>query len=619
MKRCLWLIVLAVLLCGCNAQPQDETTQPIPETTQVTVDPTEPVGIYVPHSDLEIQTGGAVRYYLPQDTDCYGLLAMDGDLLVFSGNQTTTLYRMSGDALFTVAGAQLGCRVDPDDPSFQLSGNGITYFDANSRQVIFLDKDLKEVSRMDVPEGMVGSPVLSANRMQLYYCTADAVRVYDLETGLDRLLKQVSYADQRVQGIYLGDSVLRCRMTDEQGITHAMFLSTETGEMISQVWKDLDLTTRADRYYAVVPDGLLQLHLFGNVGEEPQVLNPRKSDSDAWFLETENRLITASVQDENTVLDCYDLDSGMLTHTVMLPTGLTPRYVESRGSDAVYVMGYDRMAEQTVLCLWQLPGTEAVDATIYTSRLFTAENPDRESLAFYEEYAQAIGAPHGVQILVGEAAAANPPEDYILEMEYQVPVIREQLETLDRLLEQFPQGFLEKIYGVKKICIVRSITGAPTSGNLDKAQGIQYWDGSDAYMVLAAGDSLEYAFFHEMFHIIDNKVLSDTRAYYYWHNLNPVGFGYYWNYTSYLTEDNSEYLQEETRAFIDAYSMCYPREDRARVMEYACNPGNAHYFASEIMQQKLLTLCKGIREAFGLKNYDQPLLWEQYLTEPLTP
>lgn len=619
MKRMLWLMVLAALLCGCSEQPPSGTTQPPSQTSQPVTDPTEPVGIYVPYSDLEIQTSGAIRYYLPQMTDCYGLMEMEGDLLIFSGSETTTLYKLSGTELFTVASARLGCRLDPEDPSFQLGSNGITYYDPGSREVIFLDKDLKEVSRLAVPEGMVGSPVLSANRMQLYYCTAEAVRVYDLETGLDRLLKQVSYADQRVRGIYLGDTVLGCRMTDDRGQTHSLFLSTDTGETITEVWHDLELSTVDDRYFAVVPEGLLRLHLFGNAGEEPQVLNPRNAMGKAWFLEKENRLVTAAVSEDKTVLDCYDLDSGMMTHTLTLPGGLDPQYVEGKGDGSIYVMGYDYMAGQTALCLWQLPGTEAVDATIYSSRRFTAENPDVENLAFYEEYAQTVGAPYGVQILVGQAAVANPPEDYILEMEYQIPVIRDQLHTLDRLLGQFPEGFLAQLYGVKKICVVRTITGAPESGSVDQAQGIQYWAGNDSYIVLAAGDSLEYAFFHELFHLIDNKVLSDTRAYYYWHNLNPDGFAYYWNYHSYLAEDNSEYLREEDRAFIDAYSMCFPREDRARIMEYACNPGNAHYFSSEIMQQKLLTLCKGIREAFGLKNYDQPLLWEQYLNEPLTP
>ena len=35
------------------------------------------------------------------------------------------------------------------------------------------------------------------------------------------------------------------------------------------------------------------------------------------------------------------------------------------------------------------------------------------------------------------------------------------------------------------------------------------------------------------------------------------------------------------------------------------------------MQNKLKTLCQGIRKAFGLEKYQEPLIWEQYLIEPL--
>ena len=45
--------------------------------------------------------------------------------------------------------------------------------------------------------------------------------------------------------------------------------------------------------------------------------------------------------------------------------------------------------------------------------------------------------------------------------------------------------------------------------------------------------------------------------------------------------------------------------------------GNAHCFESETMQKKLLQLCRGIREAFGLKKSTEIFLWEQYLHEPI--
>ena len=35
------------------------------------------------------------------------------------------------------------------------------------------------------------------------------------------------------------------------------------------------------------------------------------------------------------------------------------------------------------------------------------------------------------------------------------------------------------------------------------------------------------------------------------------------------------------------------------------------------MQKKLITLCKGIRDAFGLKKSPENFLWEQYLNTPL--
>ena len=124
---------------------------------------------------------------------------------------------------------------------------------------------------------------------------------------------------------------------------------------------------------------------------------------------------------------------------------------------------------------------------------------------------------------------------------------------------------------------------------------------------------MEGAFFHEFFHIMDGKILSDCRTYYHWGNLNPEGVDYFEDYTGYLTQDMSEYLEDENRVFIDAYSASFPREDRARIMEYACMPGNARYFRSATMQRKLEVLCRGIREAFELDAEPGTLLWEQYL------
>ena len=623
MKRIIGLVLLMLLLCGCTPEPQGESAPDsgdvqVPDTGLEAVVPTEPAGIYIAGSDLETQTGGAVRYYLPE-SDCYGIRMMDGDVLTFSGSETTTLTRYAGEKLYPAASTQLDCRVDPADPAFQISSNGITYYNPEKREVRFLDNDLKEVRRLGMSEDMVGKPVLSSNRMLVFYCTADAVRVYDTTTGLDRLLKSISYTEQSVEDVLLNDSVLRCSLVDSKGLEYTIFLSTETGELLSQILSGIEVTTEAGDVYTRIPEGIQNLLVYIPEGQEALVLTPADPFADSWFLENCRSLVTASVEPSATRLDCYDLTTGSRIATVELPGGMEPEFVEfQRETGRVILMGYDRVADAPVILSWDKDALPAlVDDLNYTSPRYTAEDPDVMGLDACAARAERIGQTYGLRILIGSEAVDVQPRDYSLEMEYQTTVIHKQLDTLEAVLANFPEDFFRKLYGDTTISIVRSIRGTAESGSLDQAGGVQFWNGKQAYVALAAGDTLQNCFYHEIFHVMDSKILSETRVYYYWHNLNPEGCKYFENYTSYRDADVGQYLEEENRVFIDAYSMCYPKEDRARIMEYACMEGNAHYFQSEVMQSKLKTLCEGIRKAFGLEHAPDSFLWEQYLNEPL--
>ena len=615
MKRILWFFLLILILCGCTGKTQQETTVPATAGESYT-DPTEPAGIYVPGSDPEIYTGGTVRCHRP-DEACCGIRMMGSDLLVFSGEEKTTLTRYAGEQLYAIAGTQLSCQIMAEDTAVQIGSNGITYYDPDSREVVFLDNDLKEVKRLGMSSDMVGKPVLSANRMLVYYCTSEAVRVYDTTTGLDKLLKTISYPQQSAEELLLNDTVLRCRLVDERGESYSIFISVQDGRMVSLVQNDVEAFTNKDMFYASRPEGIQKLLVYGRVGEEPQMLTPADPFADSWYLEENNALLTATVKQEKTILDYYDLSAGLRTASVELPQGIEPCGAEYRGETGeVLVYAIDHAENTPVILAWEFAADPVTDDKVYTSSWYTAENPDVVGLDECTRYAQDLGQTYGVEILIWEEAVAHQPEDYTLEKEYQVFAIQSQLETLERALAQFPEGFFGKQQQKVSICIVRSIQGNGVSGSLEKAQGIQFWENHSPYVVLAAGDQLEGTFYHEFFHVMEGKILSNTIAYYHWEALNPEGFQYFGDYTSYLEADMSQYLQEEDRAFIDAYSMCYPKEDRARIMEYACLPGNEDYFQSEIMQNKLRTLCEGIRNAFGLEKYQDALLWEQYLDEP---
>lgn len=618
MNRLFSLILLTLLLCGCTVQQNPEPTTFPPATSQPAADPTEPAGMYVPGSELEVQTGGAVRCYLPDVSDVYGIRMAGEDLLIFSGTEKTMLTRCTGEKLYTLAQARLDCRVEPEDTSFQISENGITYYSPATNELIFLDNDLKEVRRMTLPAPLMGKPVLSSDRSLVYYCTPEAVRVLDISTGLDKLLKDISYPMQSVKAVLLEGAVLRCDLTDHRGGEMAVLISTQTGEQVAELKGNPELTTRGEYCYARVSEGILEQVLFGRYDQPLQALYPADPFAESWILDRTHSVLTASSSEDSLQLDAYDLSSGLRSASVELNNSLIPLDVEARDdSGKIYILARDAAADSVVLCLWDCTATPSEDDVVHTGPRYTSDEPDEAGLIRCAAMAERISQIYGVDILIGGEAVDQQPWDYTLEQEYQVSVIERQLKVLEEALGHFPEGFFEKIHGTTKICIVRSITGSAQSGSVAAAQGIQFWPDENACVALAAGESLEQSFYHEIFHVIDSYVLSACRTYYYWHNLNPEGCEYFEDYTSYLTADVAQYLQEEDRAFIDAYSMSYPREDRARIMEYACMEGNAHYFQSDIMQSKLKTLCEGIRKAFRMEKYQDAFLWEQYLREPL--
>ena len=90
-------------------------------------------------------------------------------------------------------------------------------------------------------------------------------------------------------------------------------------------------------------------------------------------------------------------------------------------------------------------------------------------------------------------------------------------------------------------------------------------DGYTACIALTASANTEYALYHELCHLIDTVVLTESGAYDRWDELNPDGFSYDYDYIANASRDSSAYLQDSRRYFIDNYSMSYPKIGRAHV------------------------------------------------------
>ena len=345
------------------------------------------------------------------------------------------------------------------------------------------------------------------------------------------------------------------------------------------------------------------------------LLTPWFAVDDCFFLGDQ---VLTVFGDQNTLeLQLYSLDSGRRVSTFHgIPPENTLLNAAADSSGRIWLLCEGK--DGTVLYHWDPDSTKANDTTSYISPRYTRQEPDLDALAACSLYARELSHRHGVEILVYTDAVALEPWDYELEYEYDAPALYRELELLDRRLSNYPEGFLQTLsetFSGIRICIVRSIRGTPESGSVDIAGGIQFWDGYEACIVLAAGHDTERTLYHELYHLMDTVVLTESTACDQWGKLNPPGFQYA-NATDH-TMKADDWRQAGWESFLDDYSMSYAKEDRARIMEYAMTAGNGDRFESPYLQAKLKLLCTGIREAFRLEDAAEAFLWEQYLHAPL--
>ena len=619
-----WLVLFLVLsvLWGCDAPPEPETLPATePEGTVVATDPTVPSGLYSPDSPLELATSGALRVFPLSDIHARNIRFLGEDLLLFSGDGHTVLTVLSGAERYIAAEAELPCRISPEDPSCLITADRITYYDSASHGLVTLDRDLTEISRIPLPEDITGRVALSPDCSCLYYCTDDAIRILDPESGESRLLIRMDFVQQELVDIHCDGTVLECSVADPEGYFRTRFLSTQDGSLLYETDQDLTVHTSGDFYFSARNHGFLTELIAGSAGYDPSLLltkheNPR-------FLPVSGTasplLMTYDTENDSLQLDFYDLESGVFRHQLRIPG--TPELINAAvnsGGD-LWLLFFDPGSQSYYLGLWS-PQSAPEDAA---SLLLPLQPASPSLLDECTGRASAISEKYGIQILLLDQAADAAPWDYDLIPEDRIAFITYQLKELEQTLALYPDGFLKKLVaeipgGNLYICLVGEILGLPNSGALESATGIQYWDSeANAYIALIPHGDLAQNLFHELFHVIESRVYCNSNLYDDWQKLNPEDFSYDFDYLHNLSRTETALISGADRAFIDLYSMSYPKEDRARIMEYAMMPENEDIFASSILQQKLRTLCLGIRDAFNLKFPEEPPLWEQYLDTPI--
>lgn len=488
-------------------------------------------------------------------------------------------------------------------PEVTVAGELVSAFDPHSRQMLLLDVSLTEIRRLTLPEALSGSPVISEN--SLYYCTDSGLYLWDLQSGIRRRIRESAYDAQFLIGLHWSGTVLQCRIRDGK-TERDLFLDAHTGQLLQELNVTARLNTVGHRYYCIFSAGFVENRLFGDSPESPRGLFPEESFTECIFLPENHSAVTVT----DSLLTYYDLETGRIRDTLLLhhqPMAIV------EGQNCILLLVHEQ--EHNILLKWNLTDVPK-NGKNHTDSYFTAENPDHAGLSLCRNYARTLSEQFGLEILIGKEAAAVTPWDYSFTPEHRYPVLLSQLQTLEKCLSRYPKEILTETaahFDSLNICLVQSITGTAGDTSLSTATGIQFLDGSNAHIVLAAGEFMEQALHHEFFHVMETHIFSHSSALDRWDELNPAGFSYDLDHSANATRNSGVYLDKETRAFVDTYSMSFPREDRARIFEYAVLADSAHLFSSGTMQEKLRVICSGIREAYDLTKSQEIFPWEQYL------
>ena len=610
MVRCLgMLLILALLLSGCagnNAEP--------PAPVDDTVDPNASFAtLYVPNSEIELATDGAVRSFKPNNAGYYGCIVAEEGLFLlsnFEGKGELAFY--TGKNLEKSQTVSLGADVMPGEGQVRITEQGIGYFDQPNKAMVFLNMELMEIGRMTLPEDVGSDLWISPDWQAVYYCTEKGICVMDMQTGIVRLLKEQSAFRQEITGGYGNGEALRYELERVEDEKIVQLIDTTSGLVLQEGEYLNTLSAQNGSYFMVKTERDLLQFRYGK-GDDHYLLWPEEVTGQAEMVFENNAVVMIENTEDQTALAYYDLKTGKRLSKVSLP-GITQVWgLSGDGKTGLWLFGQDADGNK-MLYHWDASKNAENDEAVYTEPKYTQENVDTDGLTQLKQETAAMGEKFGVNILIYDDAMGSAPVDFVFTPEYMTQIYDKYLPQLENLLSAFPQEFYTQ--GVKspvQFLLVQKITGDAASGAHGHTNALQYWNGDVPVIALVLDENLEESFYHGVYHYLETRLLSKSSALYEWNKYNPADFTYDDSYLTNLDRTDMTYLEEESRYFIDLFSMSYAREDRASIFEHACMPGNEELFRNSGIQIKLQRICKAIREAYSLKNVETVFPWEQYL------
>lgn len=196
------------------------------------------------------------------------------------------------------------------------------------------------------------------------------------------------------------------------------------------------------------------------------------------------------------------------------------------------------------------------------------------------------------------------------------------LDILEQTLAQYPEGFFRQLpYDNVEIIRIELVGSLAVKDGIDidpnSVTAFAQNTGKIHLIVFNAATISLPTLYHEFSHIIDAHLKWDSlnreNALYSeqtWLALQPEGFFFASSYTKIPTYLLS-FLNSDF--FISEYSLTFPTEDRATLMEAAMNNFNLRFEVGSGRRKKMQYYADCIRDCFDTTGWPETTLWEQVL------
>lgn len=256
-----------------------------------------------------------------------------------------------------------------------------------------------------------------------------------------------------------------------------------------------------------------------------------------------------------------------------------------------------------------------------------------EALKPLKEKANKLEEKYNVDIYISEECS-NMLGGYVVHSLNDYGLVEAALDALDKEMAKYPDNFFTQfnydwVNGLH-IYIASDLLGS-SEGIMSTVGGFQMDSDVGSLIVIDCNDidAMKSTFHHELCHAIETKICvyeqgdsGTVLSAIEWNAMNTCGDVYTYSSEVWYDEDYSELIYENIDytgvdiseiCFIDAYSMSYPREDRARIFESIMSDSyDIDYESADILREKLNYYAKCIRTVFDTTGWED-VPWELYL------